>query len=286
MRGLNDAFVLNNGVKIPCIGFGTWDLPDTEITVNAVKAALAAGYRHIDCAPLYGNQPSVARALREANLAREELFINSKLWNSDRGYDKVLRAFDASLAQLGLDYLDMYLIHWPATARQCANWREVNADTWRAFEKLYREGRVRAIGVSNFKPHHLTPLLETATVPPMVNQIEYHPGQLQAQVTDFCRSHNILVEAWSPLGEGAMLHNATMVEIARAYNKSVAQVCIKWCLQNGILPLPRSGNAAHIVENAAVFDFELAPQDVQRINDLAYFEGSGLDPDELEAEFM
>lgn len=286
MHGLGDGFTLSNGVQIPCMGFGTWDIPLGEPTVAAVTAALKAGFRHVDCAELYGNQLSVGRALKACGLPREAVFINSKVWNNHRGYDKAIKAFEATLAELGLEYLDMYLIHWPATARQYADWRDVNADTWRALEKLYKDGRVRAIGVSNFWPHHLAALMATAEIAPMVNQIEYHPGQTSPKVTDFCRQNNIQVEAWSPLGEGAMLHNAVLKEIAGGYGKSVAQLCLKWCLQNGVLPLPRSCSAAHIAENAAVFDFELTAADMERINGLAYFEGSGLHPDELDEEFM
>lgn len=286
MLSLNDNFILGNDVHIPCIGFGTWDIPVGEPTETAVAAALKAGYRHIDCAVLYGNQASVGAALKASELPRETLYINSKVWNTHRGYAKALQAFDATLAELGLDYLDMYLIHWPATARQHDDWREINADTWRALEMLYKDGRVRAIGVSNFWPQHLEALLDKAEVAPMVNQIEYHPGQMSPAVTDFCKQHGILVEAWSPLGEGTMLHNVTLLEIAGRYGRSVAQLCIKWCLQNEVLPLPRSRSAAHIAENAAVFDFELSAADMQRINDLAYFEGSGLHPDEVDENFM
>lgn len=288
MRCLNDGFILSNGVHIPCIGFGTWDIPDGELTANAVTTALGAGYRHVDCAALYGNQRSVGLALRQSGVPRKELFINSKVWNTHRGYDKALQAFEDSLTELGLDYLDMYLIHWPATARQYDNWRDVNLSTWRALEKVYSEGRVRAIGVSNFKPHHLEPLMADADIMPMVNQVEYHPGEMQAATTAFCAEHNIVVEAWSPLGEGLLLHNATLLEIAAEYRRSVAQVVIKWCMQNGILPLPRSSSAAHICENARVFDFELHQDAIQRINELAYLEnlGAELDPDELDENFM
>ena len=288
MQCLNDGFILNNGVKIPCIGFGTWDIPNGEPTVKAVAAALKAGYRHVDCAALYGNQKSVGLAVRQAGVPRHELFINSKVWNTDRGYDKALKAFEASLAELGLDYLDMYLIHWPATARQYDDWRELNLSTWRALEKVYQDGRVRAIGVSNFKPHHLKPLMDGAEIMPMVNQVEYHPGEMQAETTAFCAENSILTEAWSPLGEGLLLHNATLLEIAREYQKSTAQVVIKWCLQNGVLPLPRSANAAHICENAAVFDFELRPDAMRRINELAYLENlsATLDPDAVDENFM
>lgn len=281
------AFTLANGVKIPAVGFGTWDLPEGQGTVNAVKAALAAGYRHLDCAALYGNQPQVGAAVKAIGTPRGELFINSKLWNTDRGFDNALKAFDRSLNELGLDYLDMYLIHWPATANQREDWCEVNLDTWRAFEKLYKEGRVRAIGVSNFWPQHLKPLMQMAEIMPMVNQVEYHPGKTQADVTGFCAQNGILVEAWSPLGEGALMRSAELAEIAAKYGKSTAQAVIRWCLQNGVLPLPRSTSPTHIKENAEVFDFELRPEDMRRIDALAYAAAdSGLHPDEVAENFM
>ncbi len=274
MNSLNDTFKLNNGVKIPCIGFGTWQTPDGDTAVESVRYALEAGYRHIDTAAMYKNEKSVGQAVAESGVPREKLFITSKLWNADQGYDKALRAFDQSMSRL--DYLDLYLIHWPAIGNQGT---ERNKDTWSAFEKLYKEKRIRAIGVSNFKPHHLEALMTGTEINPMVNQIEFHPGQMQQETLDFCQKHHIQVEGWSPLGTGRMLKNEKLTEMASHYGKSVAQLCIRWALQNSVLPLPKSVTPERIQENSQVFDFEICKEDMRVINALPYFGGSGLDPD-------
>jgi len=281
MKGLADTFTLNNGVLIPCIGYGTWQTPNGDVAIKSVEEAIKAGYRHIDTAAAYGNEKSVGRAVREAGEKRENLFVTSKLWNKNRGYEKTLAAFEKTMQDLQLEYLDLYLIHWPAAIGTTKDWEKVNADTWRAMEKLYEEGRIKAIGVSNFLIHHLKALLGTANVKMAVNQIEFHPGMMQKETTDFCMQNDILVEAWSPLGTGKMLGNETLEEIAARYNKTVAQLCIRWCLQNDVLPLPKSVTPSRIKENAQVFDFEISLQDMQTINDMEYFGGSGLDPDKV-----
>ncbi len=273
------TYTLSNGVTIPQIGFGTWQTPDGDTALNSVKTALQAGYRHIDTAAAYGNEVSIGQAIADSGIDRSELFITTKLWNTERDYDKTLNAFEQSMRKLELDYLDLYLIHWPANAKQFSDWETINAETWRAFEKLYNDGRIKAIGVSNFLPHHLDALAKTATVAPMVNQIEYHPGQLQTETVDYCTAHDILVQAWSPLGTGKMLGDETLTGIAANYGKSVAQVCIRWCLQNGTLPLPKSVTPERIRENLDVLDFTLTDADMQTINQLPYIGGSGLNPD-------
>ena len=278
MNSLNDTFKLKNGVNIPCIGFGTWQTPDGDVAVSSVKAALQAGYRHIDTAAVYNNEKGVGQAIAGSGIGREELFITTKLWNNMRGYETTLKAFDESMKKLGLEYLDLYLIHWPATK---SDGDKKNAETWKAFEKLYKEGVIKAIGVSNFLEHHLKPLMENAEIMPMVNQIEYHPGQMQADIIKFCKSNNILVEAWSPLGTGRMLNNLDLKKIAKKYNKSVAQICIRWCLQNNTLPLPKSVTPERIIENANVFDFSIAQDDMHLINNMPYIGGSGLHPDQV-----
>lgn len=279
MNTLTDTYRLNNGVEIPCVGFGTWQTPDGDTAVNSVLTALEAGYRHIDTAAIYGNEKGVGEAIRRGGVNREDLFVTSKLWNSDRGYKETLAAFEVTMEKLGLEYLDLYLIHWPAIQKQFADWQEINAQTWKAFEDLYAKGKIRAIGVSNFLPQHLSPLLESAAVKPAVNQIEFHPGYMQAQTVKVCRANDILVEAWSPLGTGRMLGNPDLIALAEKYGVSVARLCIRWCLQNNTLPLPKSVTPERIRENTQVFDFEIATDDMRTINAMPYIGGSGLDPD-------
>lgn len=279
---MGNNFKLNNEVLIPSIGFGTWQISEGKAVVNAVKCALTTGYKHIDTAAVYGNEKGVGQAIKESGTDRKELFITSKVWNTERGYEPTLKAFDQTLSDLQLDYLDLYLIHWPATKNQFNNWEQINYDTWRALEELYRLGRVRAIGLSNFLPQHIEPLLEQATVLPMVNQIEYQPGYMQTECVEFCNKHNILVEAWSPLGSGKLLKNETLQSIAKKYNKSVAQLCIKWVLQNGILPLPKSATPKRIKENLEVTDFTIELKDMDTINQMIPSGISGLHPDRVD----
>lgn len=279
-KGPSDVFTLNNGSKIPCIGFGTWQTPDGETAVRVVKTALETGYRHIDTAAGYKNEAGVGEGVRASGIDREKIFVTSKVFNTDRGYQTTLNAFRKTMSELKLDYLDLYLIHWPAAANRFPDWEKINLETWRAMTELYKAGEIRAIGVSNFKPHHLKALMETE-VKPMVNQIEFHPGQMQEETVSFCRENNIVVEAWSPLGQGRMLNDPTLAEIAARYGKSTAQLCIRWCLQNNVLPLPKSVTESRIVQNAQVFDFEISEEDMKTINEMPYIGGSGHDPDNI-----
>ena len=280
LNNLQDFFVLKNGVKVPCVALGTWQMRG-DVCKKAVMCAIESGYRHIDTASAYQNEKEIGEAILESGIARDELFITSKVWNDARGYESTLRAFDESLARLGLDYLDLYLIHWPASHTRYEDWQSINLSTWRALCELYRSGRVRAIGVSNFKEHHLRALL-SSEIPPMVNQIELHPGQLDMSTLEVCRENGILVEAWSPLGEGKLLNDPSLCDIASKYGVSVAQLCIRWCLQNHTLPLPKSKNPHRIAENLQVLDFELSPEDMQKISAMEHLGGSGVDPDDFD----
>lgn len=269
MNKLTDSYQLSNGVSIPCIGFGTFLTPEDEVE-KSVKEALLAGYRHIDAAAIYGNEKGVGRAFKASGVPRKELFVTGKVWNTERGYEKTKAAFQKTLDDLGLDYLDMYLIHWPANKKQFGEGAaDLNAQTWRALEDLYLEGKIRAIGVSNFWPHHLEALMKTARIKPMVDQIEFHPGWMQDAVVAYCKAHDILVEAWSPLGRSNVLKNATVQEVAAAYGKSPAQICVRWELQHGILPLPKSITPSRIAQNAQVFDFEISEEDMKKIDTIS-----------------
>ena len=279
---INKTVRLSNGYEIPAIGFGTWQTPDGETAVNAVKCAIDNGYTHIDCAAVYGNETSVGEGIKSASIERDKLFVTSKLWNTERGYKKTIAAFEKTLTDLGLEYLDLYLIHWTANEKQFPNWREINADTWRAFEELYKQGKIKAIGVSNFLSHHLQALIEDSSIKPMIDQIEYHPGFMQKEVVDYCRENGIAIEAWSPLGTGKMLSNETLKAIAGKYGVSVAQLCVRWCLQNSVIPLPKSITPSRIRENIRVFDFEISHEDMNTINAMPYCGGSGLNPDEVD----
>ena len=280
MNNLSDSFKLNNGYEIPCLGFGTWQTPNDETAVNSIKTAISGGYCHIDTAAAYGNETSVGQGIKESGINREKLFVTSKVGNSQRGYEKTLAAYDKTVSDLDLSYLDLYLIHWPASPSRFDDWESINQGTWKAMTELYKSGRIRAIGLSNFLPHHIE-VLKDAEVQPMVNQIEFHPGQMQAETVEYCRSHDILVEAWSPLGTGKMLSNELLIKIADKYNKSVAQLCIRWCLQNDVLPLAKSVTPSRIEENAQVFDFEISKDDMSAINAMEYFAGSGMHPDKV-----
>ena len=279
MNSAKDTMKLHNGVEIPCLGFGTWQTPDGETAVQAVRCALDAGYTHIDTAQAYGNEESVGKAIRLSGVPRKDLFITTKLWNKNHSYDLTMRSFEESLNKLGLDYLDLFLIHWPNPIAFRDRWQEANAESWRAMEELVEAGRIRAIGVSNFFPRHMDALLKTAKIVPHVNQIRLCPGDPQEEVVAYCREHQMLVEAYSPLGTGRIFEVPEMQTLAAKYNRSIAQICIRWSLQMGFLPLPKSVTPSRIRENLQVFDFELSEEDVKLIADLKGCVGYASDPD-------
>ncbi|WP_125706444.1 aldo/keto reductase [Lacticaseibacillus daqingensis] len=276
---LTDTYTLANGVQIPIVGFGTWQTPDGVVAQSSVAAALAAGYRHIDTAAAYGNETSVGAGIRQSGVARSDIFLTTKLWNQDHGYDATKKALDLSLQKLGVDYVDLYLIHWPNPAKFRDHWEEVNAETWRAMEEAYKAGKMRAIGVSNFRPHHLDELLKTATITPMVNQIFLNPSDLQPAVVAYNKAHGILSEAYSPLGTGKIFEVKALQKMAARYGKTVAQLVLRWSLQHDFLPLPKSVHEARIRENTQLFDFELSHHDMALIDDLHGVAGVALDPD-------
>ncbi|GAA0923531.1 aldo/keto reductase [Streptomyces thermoalcalitolerans] len=265
---------LNNGTRMPQLGFGVFQVPDAETTA-AVTAALEAGYRSIDTAAIYGNEGGVGKALAASGIARDELFVTTKLWNADQGYDATLKAFDASLARLGLDYVDLYLIHWPTPAR------DLYRESWRAIEKLVADGLVRTAGVSNFQPAHLRRLLDSASLVPAVNQIELHPGLQQRELRALHAELGIATEAWSPLAQGAVLGDATITGIAERHGKSPAQVVLRWHLQLGTIVIPKSVTPTRIRENIDVFDFTLTDEEMDAIAALDRGLRTGPDPDTL-----
>ncbi|MEU5400015.1 aldo/keto reductase [Streptomyces sp. NPDC005963] len=266
------SITLNNGVAMPQLGFGVWQVPDDEAE-RTVATALEAGYRSIDTAAVYKNETGTGRAVAASGLPREELFITTKLWNSDQGYDSTLRAFDASLDRLGLDYVDLYLIHWPLPARNTAE------DTYRAFEKILSDGRVKAIGVSNFLPEHLERLLDKTSVVPAVNQIELHPHLQQDAAREFHAKHGIATEAWSPLGQGkGLLEVPTVVAVAHKHDRTPAQVVLRWHLQLGHVVIPKSVTPSRIRENLDVFGFELDADDLAALRALNEDRRLGPDP--------
>ncbi|MGW6298193.1 aldo/keto reductase [Peribacillus butanolivorans] len=278
VKNLQDTTTLHNGVKMPWFGLGVFKVEEGPELVNAVKVAIKHGYRSIDTAAIYENEEGVGQGIREglkeAGISREDLFVTSKVWNADLGYESTIAAYKTSLKKLGLEYLDLYLIHWPVEGKY--------KEAWKALETLYKEGKVKAIGVSNFQIHHLKDVIKDAEVKPMVNQVECHPRLTQKEVQAFCKEQGIQLEAWSPLMQGELLDNEVLQEIATKYGKSVAQVILRWDLQNGIVTIPKSTKEHRIVENSSVFDFELTEEDMNRISELNQNHRVGPDPDNFD----
>ena len=278
IKNLQDTTTLHNGVKMPWFGLGVFKVEEGPELVNAVKTAIVKGYRSIDTAAIYGNEEGVGQGIREglkeAGISREELFVTSKVWNADLGYETTIEAYQTSLKKLDLEYLDLYLIHWPVAGKY--------KDAWKALETIYNEGRVKAIGVSNFHIHHLEDLMKDAEIKPMINQVELHPRLTQKEIQAFCREQGIQLEAWSPLMQGQLLDNEILKEIATKYSKSVAQVILRWDLQNGIVTIPKSTKEHRIVENSSVFDFVLSDDDMEKMDGMNENHRVGPDPDNFD----
>ncbi|MEC0553657.1 aldo/keto reductase [Bacillus haynesii] len=277
-KNLQDRITLNNGTAMPWFGLGVFKVEEGPELVQAVKTAIKHGYRSIDTAAIYGNEEGVGQGIREglkeAGISREDLFVTSKVWNDDLGYDETIAAYEASLEKLGLDYLDLYLIHWPVEGRYNA--------AWKALETLYEQGRVKAIGVSNFHIHHLEDLLKDAAVKPAINQVEYHPRLTQKELQTFCRLHGIQLQAWSPLMQGQLLSHPLLKDIADKHGKTPAQVILRWDLQNGVITIPKSTKAERIAQNADIFDFELTIEEMKQIDGLNENTRVGPDPDNFD----
>ena len=284
MIKVSDGIKLENGIVIPCVALGTWESAEGDECYVSVLEAFKQGYTHIDTARIYGNEASVGKAIKDSNKEREELFITSKLWNTDRGsYDETLEAFEITLKKLNLEYLDLYLIHWPNPIMFRDNWQEVNAQAWRAMEDLYIAGKIKAIGVSNFMIHHLEELFKTARIKPMVNQIRLCPGDTKDKLVEYCQENNIILEAYSPFARGEVFKIAELKELATSHNKTISQIVLRWCLQKGFVSLPKSVTPSRIKENTEIFDFELSEKEIEQIDKVkTTYEPESNDPDTVD----
>jgi diketogulonate reductase-like aldo/keto reductase len=266
--------ILNDGQKLPTVGFGTYKSEGQE-GIEAVSTAISSGYSLIDTAAVYGNEETVGKGIKASGASRKDIFVTTKLWRENLGYESTKKEFEKSLNRLDLEYIDLYLIHWPANAKNYDNWQKTNADTWRAMEELQAEGKIKSIGVSNFFQEHLEALFETAKVIPAVNQIEFHPGYWQQELVSYCKKQNITLEAWSPLARGKVFENEVLEEIAKAHNKSVSQVCLRWIIQHEVIAIPKSTNPERIQENIELFDYELTSAEMEKIDHLPKMGFSG-----------
>ncbi|MFD1432771.1 aldo/keto reductase [Lacticaseibacillus yichunensis] len=279
LNGMTDTFTLNNGVEIPVVGFGTWQTPDGDVAQKSVEAAIAAGYRHIDTAAMYGNEETVGAGIQASGIKRDELFVTTKLNNNAHSFDLSQQAIDTSLTKLGLDYVDLYLIHWPNPVSARDSYPDSLADTWRGMEAIYKAGKARAIGISNFRQAHLDVITATGSVMPAVNQIFLNPSDLQPEVTAMNDKNKILNEAYSPLGTGKLLGDERLATVAGHYDKSVAQVLLRWSLQHGFLPLAKSVHEDRIRQNTELFDFSISAEDMKTLDGLRGVAGLATDPD-------
>lgn len=275
---MEHTFYLENNTAVPGIGYGTYKTTEGN-GIAVIMDALLQGYRHIDTAAKYENEQIVGQAIQEAGIPRNQLFLTSKVWKDALGYDNTMRSFEASLKKLQTNYMDLFLVHWPLPNPQSTDWKALDLETWRAMEQLYDEGAVNAIGVCNFLPHHLMNLFAHCNVKPMVNQLEYHPGYTQQTAVAFSQANGLQVEAWSPLGRARLLEDPLLLQMAQKYEKSVAQICIRFALQNNVLPLPKSSSVVRMQENLSVFDFDIELEDMYRLMTMEQTGWSGLHPD-------
>ncbi|HJD02004.1 MAG TPA: aldo/keto reductase [Candidatus Mediterraneibacter excrementavium] len=281
---MNKTYTLNNGVQIPAVGFGTYKAADGK-SADVIKAAIGSGYRYFDTASFYGTETYLAEAIRQSGLPRKDFFIASKLWKTEMGYENARDAFRRTLENLETDYLDLYLIHWPLPEPGYENWKELDRETWRALEELYAEGKIRAIGLSNFLPHHIENILAGCTVRPAVDQIEYHPGYSQEAAVQYCKENGILVQAWSPIGRSRVLKDPLVCELAAKYRVSPAQICLKFAVQRGIVPLPKSSSPERMKQNMDLFSFEMEQEDIWRLATMPQSGWSGEHPDQERVYF-
>ena len=270
--------VLNNGVKMPNLAFGTFKVNEGD-DVQIILDAIEAGYRHFDTAAFYNTEEALGKAIKKSGIPREEFFVTTKVWKTCMGYEEAKKSFEESLEKLDMDYVDLLLIHWPRPAEK-SDWKKLDIETWKAFEEIYKEGKVKAIGVSNFLNHHMQNILDNCEVVPMVNQIEFHPGYIQKDVVDFDKERGIVVEAWSPLGRERVFKDELLNKLAEKYGKSVAQICLAFALQMDVVPLPKSSSIERMKQNMDI-DFELEEEDFEKIVNMEETGWSGLDPDKF-----
>lgn len=278
MKSIYDCYTLNNGVKIPCVGFGTYKAAEGN-NIEILKMAVEAGYRYFDTASFYGTEEYLGQAVKESSIPRNEFFLVSKMWKQEMGYHNTKRACEDTLKRLRTDYLDIYLIHWPRPDDDSIDWKELDLETWRAMEELYAEGKIRALGVSNFLPRHLENLLTNCKIKPAVNQLELHPGYMQEAAVRYCEENEIRLQAWSPIGRQRVLNERLLIELAQKYNVSPAQICLRYLVTRGIIPLPKSSSIERMKQNMDIFSFDISKEDMYRISTMPQAGWSGEHPD-------
>lgn len=278
MKNIYSCYTLLNGVAIPCIAFGTFNAADRNNT-EIIQTAIEAGYRYFDTASFYGTESALGEAIQNSHIPRQNFFLASKMWKNEMGYQETKNAFSQTLHRLKTDYLDLYLIHWPLPSPDYKDWKQLDIDTWRAMEELYQKGKIRAIGLSNFLPHHIENILQNCTIPPMVNQLEFHPGYTQESAVQYCKKHDIQIQAWSPIGRARVLKDPLLLELAEKYQVSSAQICLKFAIQNEIIPLPKSSSMERMKQNLDLFSFQISDEDMYRLNTMPPVGWSGQHPD-------